>query len=223
MCILKRIEQIVTAESSNDRIPVAIAARISPRRKERRKEKEKKKEREREPSKYGAIRNFLFRRVSPQMATPLNDRPVGRSVGPKPKHPPRTPYTERLSTRHAMLRRAALRRAAPRRAMPCRVAVRFAVPSSARVAWQVVSFLYSFVGKSAASLVFKRRQRGSGEQCGERGAARGRRRQKGNGGQLAGVAKRGSEGAGLWLGAAWVGARGRRRGARSPARRAVRW
>jgi len=57
-------------------------------------------------------------------------------------------------------RRATPRHAAPRRAG--RVALRRGTVYCAilsRVAWLVVSFLYSFVGKSAASLVFKRRQR----------------------------------------------------------------
>ncbi|KYM87062.1 hypothetical protein ALC53_03679 [Atta colombica] len=52
----------------------------------------------------------------------------------------------------AMPRCGVLRRAVPRCGTVCRAIL-------SRVAWLVVSFLYSFVGKSAASLVFKRRQR----------------------------------------------------------------
>ncbi|KYN42311.1 hypothetical protein ALC56_03449 [Trachymyrmex septentrionalis] len=52
----------------------------------------------------------------------------------------------------AMPRCGVLRCAVPRCGTVCRAIL-------SRVAWLVVSFLYSFVGKSAASLVFKRRQR----------------------------------------------------------------
>lgn len=49
----------------------------------------------------------------------------------------------------------------PRCGVLCRAALCGTVCRAilSRVAWLVVSFLYSFVGKSAASLVFKRRQR----------------------------------------------------------------
>jgi len=138
------------------------------------------RERERENRvNNGAIPPFriLFSSVSPRMTTPLNDRPVsvGRSVGPK--HPPHSLYRKALYP-------PCSRCAVPRRAMPCRAVPRCGTVCRAilsRVAWLVVSFLYSFVGKLAASLVFKRRQRGLGEwRAAERGKgktkAKGKRR-----------------------------------------------
>lgn len=50
---------------------------------------------------------------------------------------------------------------------PCYAVAWLAMPSSA-VAWLVVSFLYSFVGKSAASLVFERRRKREGKAARER-------------------------------------------------------
>lgn len=136
----------------------------------------------RENCKYGAIRNSLFLRASPWMATPLNDRPVGRSVGRAEASLSHSVYRKVLYPPcHTAACCAAPRRAMPCHAMPCRAAPRCGTVCRAilsRVAWLVVSFLYSFVGKSAASLVFKRRQRGPGERRAARrgeGKTRGKR------------------------------------------------
>lgn len=85
----------------------------------------------------------LFR--GPRATTPLDRRSAVL------KHPPRAPYIQKGSL-PAMPRYGVLCRAVPRCGTVCRAIF-------SRVAWLVVSFLYSFVGKSAASLVFKRRQR----------------------------------------------------------------
>lgn len=89
------------------------------------------------------LRNFLFWTVAPK------DDATGAGLSASP----RTPCTERLyPPYHTMLWRAV-----PRCGTVCRAIL-------SRVAWLVVSFLYSFVGKSAASLVFKRRAREGGEE-----------------------------------------------------------
>jgi len=120
---------------------------------------------------YSKIENHTIIKFFSCIYRTPDDDATGRLVGSK--HPPRTPCTERLLP--GMLYCAVPRRAAPRRVVPCHampchatlchaghVALRRGTVYCAilsRVAWLVVSFLYSFVGKSAASLVFKRRQR----------------------------------------------------------------
>lgn len=140
-----------------------------------------------------------------------DDDATGRLVGPK--HPPHTPYRKVLYPPCC----GVLCWAVPCRAVPCHAALRRGTVYRAilsRVAWLVVSFLYSFVGKSAASLVFKRRQRrpmvGTGPEMvgrdGETPARRGRTGRteaKGKRRLVSGGCERGgSEGAG-WTLVAW--------------------
>lgn len=153
----------------------------------------------------------------PRATTPLT---VGRSVGPEAS-PSHSLYRKALSTRHA--RRAVACCAAARRgaalrygyalccAVPCRRCGTVCRAILSRVAWLVVSFLYSFVGKSAASLVFKRRQRerereriGRGREMEREEWRHGKGRTEAKGkrrGRLAGGAARGvAEEAEWWLG-----------------------
>lgn len=153
------------------------------------------------------------------MATPLNDRPVGWSVGrPEAEASPFTLPTQKGSLYPPCHGCGVLRCAAPRYGTFCRAIL-------SRVAWLVVSFLYSFVGKSAASLVFKRQQRGSGERRGTRDAgdkgreARGGREAKGKRRPASGGcerARREQDVGSVRPALAWVAARGERKGQGSP-------